>query len=132
GISEINEALRDDMIKNILKIYMPSLSIVSRSHGKGPIDWVIKMNNTIISVTKAKKENINQDIAQSTAQAHHSYEEANMYKDVTYGIVTTDRAHDTILLGVEAELVNNENDNENGDVQVYWSSKSPVALPINK
>ncbi|CAG8657052.1 6266_t:CDS:2 [Racocetra persica] len=170
GTSEINEALGDDVIKNILEIYMASPSIVgineatccefisriiykvasmfggivkvypqyevSGSHGKGPIDWAIKVEDTIISVTEAKRENIDQ---------------ADMYGHVMYGVVTTGRAHDTILLGVEAELLlilmflilgvdwiitkiilSNENDNENGDVQVYWSSKLPVALPINK
>ncbi|RGB42519.1 hypothetical protein C1646_662149 [Rhizophagus diaphanus] len=45
---------------------------VSESHGKGPIDWVIKMGDTIISVTEAKREDINQGVAQSTVQAHAS------------------------------------------------------------
>ncbi|CAG8796563.1 22626_t:CDS:2 [Dentiscutata erythropus] len=170
GISEINEALRDDMIKNILEMHMVSPSIVgineatrcefisriiykaasmfggivkvypqyevSGSHGKGPIDWAIKMEDTIFSVTQAKRENIDQAIAQNTVQAHASlqrnrkkrtYEEADMYGDVMYGIVTT--GVDWIITKV---VLSNENDNENGDVQVYWSSKSPVALPINK
>ncbi|CAG8835185.1 27685_t:CDS:2, partial [Gigaspora margarita] len=146
GISEINEALKDDVIKNILEIHIVSPSIwycksypqyeVSRSHGKGPIDWAIKVEDTIISVTEAKRKNIDQGIAQSTVQAHaslqrnrkkHSYEEADMYGDVMYGIVTT--GVDWIITKI---VLSNENDNENGDVQVYWSSKSPVALPINK
>ncbi|RIB17011.1 hypothetical protein C2G38_2142817 [Gigaspora rosea] len=170
GTSEINEALRDDVIKNILEIHMASPSIVgineatrcefisriiykvasvfggivkvypqyevSGSHGKGPIDWAIKVEDTIISVTEAKRENIDQGIAQSTVQAHASlqrnrkkrtYEEADMYGHVMYGVVTT--GVDWIITKI---VLSNENDNENGDVQVYWSSKSPVALPINK
>ncbi|KAF0411947.1 crinkler family protein [Gigaspora margarita] len=150
GISEINEALRDDVIKNILEIHMASLSIVGINkatrcefisriiykvasmfggtvkvypqyeffsidlsffsnpiinltylcifRGPGPIDWAIKVNDTIIFVTEAKRENIDQGV-------------------------------DWIITKI---VLSNENDNENGDVQVYWSSKSPVALPINK
>jgi hypothetical protein len=41
---------------------------ISGSHGKGPVDWVIKVGNTIITVTKAKKEDINQGIAQNAVQ----------------------------------------------------------------
>ena len=71
---------------------------VSGSHGKGPIDWVIKMGDVIISVTEAKREDINQGIAQSTVQAHASmqcnrkkrtYDDADLYEGVMYCIVST-------------------------------------------
>ncbi|GBC06778.1 hypothetical protein RclHR1_07040001 [Rhizophagus clarus] len=53
--------------------YCKSLSHeISGSHEKGPIGWVIKIGDTIISVTEAKREDINQGVAQSTVQAHAS------------------------------------------------------------
>ncbi|CAG8625546.1 8724_t:CDS:2 [Gigaspora rosea] len=145
SILGINEATRCEFISRIIykvasmfggivKVY-PQYE-VSGSHGKGPIDWAIKVEDTIISVTEAKRENIDQGIAQSTIQAHASlqrnrkkrtYEEADIYGDVMYAIVTT--GVDWIITKI---ILSNGNDNENGDVQVFWSSKSPVALPINK
>src|SRR5436305_14921969 len=41
---------------------------VSGSHGKGPIDWGIKMGDVIISVTEAKREAFNKDDVQKAIQ----------------------------------------------------------------
>ncbi|GES73731.1 hypothetical protein GLOIN_2v1571020 [Rhizophagus clarus] len=68
-ITSANEATRCEFISRIIygvasifdgevKVY-PQYEI-SGSHGKGPVDWVIKVGNTIITVTEAKKEDINQ------------------------------------------------------------------------
>ena len=54
--------------------------------------------DTIISVTEAKREDINQGIAQSTVQAHASmqcnckkrtYDDADLYEGAMYCIVST-------------------------------------------
>ena len=74
-ITSANEAIRCEFISAIIygvasifdgtvKVY--SQYKVSESHEKGPIDWVIKMEDIIISVTKVKQEDINQGVAQST------------------------------------------------------------------
>jgi hypothetical protein len=63
-ITSANEATRCEFISRIIygvasifdgevKVY-PQYEI-SGSHGKGPVDWVIKMGNTIITVTEARK-----------------------------------------------------------------------------
>ena len=40
---------------------------LSGSHGKGSVDWVIKIGDTIIVVT-AKREDINQGVGQNAIQ----------------------------------------------------------------
>ena len=59
---------------------------------------MIKIGDTIISVTEAKREDLNQGIAQSTVQAHASmqcnrkkrtYDDADLYEGVMYCIVST-------------------------------------------
>ncbi|EXX56642.1 hypothetical protein RirG_214290 [Rhizophagus irregularis DAOM 197198w] len=57
------------------------------------------MGDTIISVTEARREDLNQGIAQSTVQAHASmqcnrkkkrtYDDADLYEGVMYCIVST-------------------------------------------
>ena len=70
---------------------------LSGSHGKGPVDWVIKIGDTIIVVTEAKREDINQGVGQNAIQLQASsqrnkkkrtYNEA-LREDVMYGIVST-------------------------------------------
>ncbi|EXX78849.1 hypothetical protein RirG_011280 [Rhizophagus irregularis DAOM 197198w] len=79
-----------------VKVY-PQYEIFG-SHGKRPIDLVIKVKNTIITVTEAKKENINQGIVQNAVQLQifiqrnpkkHNYDTASLYEDVIYRIVST-------------------------------------------
>ncbi|GET65847.1 hypothetical protein GLOIN_2v1729561 [Rhizophagus irregularis DAOM 181602=DAOM 197198] len=67
---------------------------VSGSHEKGPIDWVIKMGDTIISVTEAKREDINQGVYQAHASLQcnckkRTYDDANLYEGAMYCIVST-------------------------------------------
>ena len=62
-ITSANEATRCEFISAIIygvaSIFDGTVKVypqyeVSGSHGKGPIDWVIKMGDVIISVTEAK------------------------------------------------------------------------------
>ncbi|GES87269.1 hypothetical protein GLOIN_2v1571020 [Rhizophagus clarus] len=108
---------------------------ISGSHGKGPVDWVIKVGNTIITVTEAKKEDINQGIAQNAVQLQTSiqrnpkkcsYDTAGLHEDVMYGIVST--AVDWVII----KLVSSSSENNSeGKVEVLLSFLSPSPLPIN-
>ena len=143
-ITSANEATRCEFISRIIygvasifdgevKVY-PQYEI-SGSHGKGPVDWVIKVGNTIITVTEAKKEDINQGIAQNAVQLQtsiqrnpkkRSYDTAGLHKDVMYGIVST--AVDWVII----KLVSSSSENNSeGKVEVLLSSLSPSPLPIN-
>ena len=106
-ITSANEATRCEFISAIIygvaSIFDGTVKVypqyeVSGSHGKGPIDWVIKMGDVIISVTEAKREDINQGVAQSSVQAHASlqcnrkkrtYDDADLYEGAMYCIVST-------------------------------------------
>jgi hypothetical protein len=143
-ITSANEATRCEFISRIIygvasifdgevKVY-PQYEI-SGSHGKGPVDWVIKVGNTIITVTEAKKEDINQGIAQNAVQLQtsiqrnpkkRSYDTAGLHEDVMYGIVST--AVDWVII----KLVSSSSENNSeGKVEVLLSSLSPSPLPIN-
>ena len=45
---------------------------ISGSHGKGPVDWAIKIGDTIIVVIEVKKENLNQRVRQNVIQLQAS------------------------------------------------------------
>ena len=143
-VTSANEATRCEFISHIIysvasifdgevKVY-PQYEI-SGSHGKGPVDWVIKVGNTIITVTEAKKEDINQGIAQNAVQLQtsvqrnpkkRSYDTAGLHEDVMYGIVST--AVDWVVI----KLVSSSSENNSeGKVEVLLSSLSPSPLPIN-
>ncbi|GBC20709.2 hypothetical protein GLOIN_2v1571020 [Rhizophagus irregularis DAOM 181602=DAOM 197198] len=55
------EEIRNSVIEEFLRMHKASPPItsyeVSGSHGKRPIDWVIKMGDTIISVTGKENDN---------------------------------------------------------------------------
>jgi hypothetical protein len=91
--------------------------------------------NTIITVTEAKKEDINQGIAQNAVQLQtsiqrnpkkRSYDTAGLHEDVMYGIVST--AVDWVIIKLVSS--SSENDSE-GKVEVLLCSLSPSPLPIN-
>jgi hypothetical protein len=144
-ITSANEATRCEFISRIIygvasifggevKVY-PQYEI-SGSHGKGPVDWVIKVGNTIITVTEAKKEDINQGIAQNAVQLQtsiqrnpkkRSYDTAGLDDNVMYGIVST--AVDWVIIKLVSS--SSENNNSEGKVEVLLSSLSPSPLPIN-
>ncbi|GES87991.1 hypothetical protein GLOIN_2v1571020 [Rhizophagus clarus] len=130
-ITSANEATRCEYISCIIygvaSIYEGEIKVypqyeISGSHGKGPVDWAIKIGNIIITITEAKKEDINQRIAQNAIQL------LKMYEDVMYGIVST--AVDWVIIKLVSS--NSENNNSEGKVEVLLSSLSPSPLPINK
>lgn len=102
---------------------------INSSHGKGPIDWVIMIGDIIITVTEAKREDINQGVAQNTVQLQQrnrkkrSYEDA-LQEDVMFGIVST--GVDWVIIKVVASGNNGE-----GNIEVFLNSLSPYPLPIN-
>ncbi|POG82865.1 hypothetical protein GLOIN_2v1469723 [Rhizophagus irregularis DAOM 181602=DAOM 197198] len=85
-------------------------------------DWVIKIGDTIIVVTEAKREDINQGVGQNAIQLQASsqrnkkkrtFNEA-LREDIMYGIVST--GVDWVII----KLVNTGecNDNDNGNVEM--------------
>ena len=144
-ITSANEATRCEYISRIIygvaSIYGGEIKVypqyeISGSHGKGPVDWAIKIRNIIITITEVKKEDINQGIAQNAIQLQTSiqrnpkkrtYDTAGLQEDVMYGIVST--AVDWVII----KLVSSSSDNiSEGKVDVLLSSLSPSPLPINK
>ncbi|POG69393.1 hypothetical protein GLOIN_2v1627204 [Rhizophagus irregularis DAOM 181602=DAOM 197198] len=109
----------------------------SGSHGKGPVDWVIKIGDTIIVVTEAKSEDINQGVGQNAIQLQASshrnkkkrtYNEA-LREDVMYGIVSTGVDWVIIKLVTTGEY----NDSDNGNVEVLLMfDKSLMLEKLNK
>ncbi|GES72861.1 hypothetical protein GLOIN_2v1705536 [Rhizophagus clarus] len=116
-VTSANEATRRKFISSILhgiaSCYDGEVKVcpeyeLSGSHGKGPVDWIIKIGDTIIVVTEAKREDINQD--------------------VMYGIVLTGVDWVIIKLVTTGEC----NDNDNGNIEVSLSLRTPFTFPINK
>ncbi|PKK75192.1 hypothetical protein RhiirC2_773899 [Rhizophagus irregularis] len=85
------------------------------------------MGDTIISVTEARREDLNQGIAQSTVQAHASmqcnrkkkrtYDDADLYEGVMYCIVSTGMF---VITKVQSGIGDG---NDNGDGQL------PIIIP---
>ncbi|RGB25122.1 hypothetical protein C1646_772166 [Rhizophagus diaphanus] len=144
-VTSSNEATRREFISSVLhgvaSCYDGEVKVcpeyeLSGSHGKGPVDWVIKIGDTIIVVTEAKREDINQGVGQNAIQLQASsqrnkkkrtFNEA-LREDVMYGIVST--GVDWVII----KLVNTGecNDNDNGNVEVLLSSRTPFTFPINE
>ena len=127
------------MIYGVVSCYDGAIKVypqynVSGSHGKGPVDWAIKIDETIIAITEAKREDLNQGVGQNIVQLQASSQrnpkkrtyDSALREDVMFGIVTT---------GVEwviIKLVSNGSNNNNDNVRVLLSSRSPFSLPINE
>ncbi|RIA93591.1 hypothetical protein C1645_735445 [Glomus cerebriforme] len=134
-VTSANEATRREFISSVLhdvaSCYDSEVKVcpeyeLSGSHGKGPVDWVIKIGDTIIIVIEAKREDINQGVGQNAIQLQalsqrnkkkHTYNEA-LREDVMYGIVSTGVDWVIIKLVTTGEC----NDNDNGNVEVLLSS----------
>jgi hypothetical protein len=117
-ITSANEATRCEFIFCIIYVVASIFSVevkvylqyeISGNHDKGPVDWVIKVGNTIITVIEAKKEDINQGIAQNATQLQTSiqrnlqkrtYDTAGLHEDVMYGTLLTGKFPDTYSLYV--------------------------------
>ena len=98
-ITSANEATRCEFISRVIygvaSIYGGEIKVypqyeISGSHGKGPVDWAIKIGNIIITITEAKKEDINQGIAQNAIHTSSAILKnvAMIHEDVMYGIVS--------------------------------------------
>ena len=99
---------------------------LSGSYGKGPVDWVIKIGDTIIIVIEAKRKDINQGVGQNAIQLQalfqrnkkkRTYNEA-LREDVMYGIILTGVNWVIIKLVATGEY----NDSNHGNVEVLLSS----------
>jgi hypothetical protein len=101
-LTSANEATLCEYISRIIygeiKVYPQYENEISGSHGKGPVDWAVNIGNIIITITEAKKEDINQGIAQNAIQLQtsiqcnpkkRSYDTAGLHEDVMYRIVST-------------------------------------------
>ncbi|PKC06519.1 hypothetical protein RhiirA5_501328 [Rhizophagus irregularis] len=144
-VTSANEATRREFISSVLhgvaSCYDGEVKVcpeyeLSGSHGKGPVYWVIKIGDTIIVVTEAKREDINQGVGQNAIQLQASsqrnkkkrtYNEA-LREDVMYGIVSTGVDWVIIKLVTTGEY----NDSDNGNVEVLLSSRTPFTFPINE
>ncbi|CAG8819876.1 44726_t:CDS:2 [Gigaspora margarita] len=136
-ITSANEATCCEYISRIIygmtSLYGGEIKVypqyeISESHSKSPVDWAIKIGNIIITITEAKREDINQGIAQNCNSKKRSYDMACLHKNVIYGIVST--AMDWVIIKLVSS--NSENNNSEGKVEVLLSSLSPSPLPINK
>jgi hypothetical protein len=144
-VTSANEATRCEFISSILHgvafCYDGEVKVcpeyeLSGSHGKEPVDWVIKIGDMIIVITEAKREDINQGVGQNAIQLQASsqrnkkkctYNEA-LHKDVMYGIVLTGVDWIIIKLVTTGEY----NNSDNGNVEVLLSSQTPFTFPINE
>src|SRR4051812_23678492 len=140
-----NEATRCEFVSSVIygiatcyggqiKVY-PQYE-VSGSHGRGPVDWAIKVGDTIIAVTEAKRENLDQGVGQNVIQLQASTQcnpkkrkfDSALREDVMFGIVTTG-VH-WIIIKVVSNGVNEDGNNNN--VQVLLSSRSILRLTIDE
>ncbi|PKK56149.1 hypothetical protein RhiirC2_800639, partial [Rhizophagus irregularis] len=144
-ITSANKATRHEFISSVLhgvaSCYDGEVKVcpkyeLSGSHGKGPVDLIIKIRNTIIVITEAKKEDINQGVGQNAIQLQASsqrnkkkrtYNEV-LCEDVMYGIISTGVDWVIIKLVTTGEC----NDNDNMNVKVLLSSRTPFTFPINE
>ncbi|POG68490.1 hypothetical protein GLOIN_2v1635553 [Rhizophagus irregularis DAOM 181602=DAOM 197198] len=79
-ITSANEATRCEYISRIIygvaSIYGGEIKVypqyeISGGHGKGPVDWAIKIGNIIITITEAKKEDINKELHRMRSNCRH-------------------------------------------------------------
>lgn len=95
------------------------------------MDWAIKIGETIIAITEAKKEDLDQGVGQNLIQLQassqcnvkkRSYDSA-LREEIMFGIVTT---------GIEWVVIKlTYNGNSTNDIQVEISSLSPSQLPLS-
>ncbi|RHZ88464.1 hypothetical protein Glove_22g93 [Diversispora epigaea] len=122
-----NEANRrkfiDAIIHGVASIYKSKMKIIPEYEvcgTHGPIDWVIQINNTIICVTEAKREDLSYGVGQSQCD-DADLDESEMCCIVSTGV-------DWIITKVK-----NSNGGENNDekLELFAYSPWPLLLPIN-
>lgn len=106
--ADVNGATRREFISSVIygvaSTFKGTVKIcpeyqVSGTHGKGPIDWIIKIGDIIICATEAKSNDISWGVGQSTVQAHASmqlnnnkkrtYDDADLDVEEVFCIVST-------------------------------------------
>lgn len=164
--ADVNEATRREFISSIIygvasnfrglvKIY-PEEQVIG-THGKGPVDWIIKIGNIIICVTEAKRNDISWGIGQSTVQAHASmqlntkkrtFTDANLDEDDMYCIISTGMLMKQNFVGINGKSANiltpfislipgvewvitRVIQTRDGKVDVYICDPMPDVIPIN-
>ncbi|GES84383.1 hypothetical protein GLOIN_2v1571020 [Rhizophagus clarus] len=144
GVKDTPKEIRSLVIDELLRLHKTSQHITSANEATRcefisriiyGVASIFDVGNTIITVTKVKKEDINQGIAQNAVQLQtsiqrnpkkRSYDTAGLHEDVMYGIVST--AVDWVII----KLVSSSSENNSeGKVEVLLSSLSPSPLPIN-
>ncbi|UZO27480.1 uncharacterized protein OCT59_019673 [Rhizophagus irregularis] len=123
-ITSANEATRCEYISRIIygvaSIYGGEIKVypqyeISGGHGKGPVDWAIKIGNIIITITEAKKEDINKELHRMRSNCRHP----------SSAILKNE-------LMIRQLVSSSSDNNSEGKVDVLLSSLSPSPLPINK
>ncbi|CAG8553949.1 3536_t:CDS:1, partial [Ambispora leptoticha] len=122
SILSANEATRCEFISSVIygvaSVFNGEVKVcpqyeISGSHGKGPVDWAIKVRDMIIVITEAKREDINQGVGQCTIQLQasmqrnkkRSYDTA-LREIEMFGIITT--ASDWVIIKVVSSGVNDD------------------------
>lgn len=72
---------------------------LSKSHDKGPVDWIIKIGDTIIIITESKREDINQDVSQNAIQLQ-VLSQRNKKKRTYNEALRENVMYDIVLIGV--------------------------------
>ena len=111
---------------------------ISGSHGKGPVDWAIKIGDTIIAVTEAKRENLDQGVGQNVIQLQASTQcnprkrkfDSALREDTMFGIITTG-VYWIIIKVVSNGADEDGGSDKNNNVQVLLSSRLTLRLPID-
>ncbi|GES97918.1 hypothetical protein GLOIN_2v1571020 [Rhizophagus clarus] len=144
GVKDTPKEIRSLVINELLRLHKTSQHITSANEATRckfisriiyGVASIFDVRNTIITVTEAKKEDINQGIAQNAVQLQTSiqrnpkkcsYDTAGLHENVMYGIVST--AVDWVII----KLVSSSSENNSeGKIEVLLSSLSPSPLPIN-
>ena len=147
SLAGANEATRCEFVSSVIhgvvhcyegkvKVY-PQYEI-SGSHGKGPVDWAIKFGNTIIAVTEAKRENLDQGVRQNVIQLQASTQcnprkrkfDSALQEDTMFGIITTGVYW--IIIKVVSNGTDEDSSSDKNNVQVFLSSRLTLRLPIDE
>ena len=103
------------------------------------MDWAIKVGETIIAITEAKKDDIDQGVGQNVIQLQASVQrnpkkrkyDSTLREDVMFGVVTTGVSW-VIIKVISSGNGDGDNDDTTtaSNTQVLLSSKSPSSLPL--
>ncbi|POG74065.1 hypothetical protein GLOIN_2v1476529 [Rhizophagus irregularis DAOM 181602=DAOM 197198] len=129
-ITSANEATRREFISSILhgvaSCYGGEVKPWKRASGLGYQDWrYLEIRLSLLPRLKERILSINQGVGQNAIQLQAS---SQRDKKKMYGIVSTGVDWVIIKLVTTGEC----NDNDNGNVDVLLSSRTPFTFPINE